>query len=127
MNWDMRLTQALPIALDLRTGAGEYHLDLSDVQVDDLQLKTGASSTHLTLPANAGHTRVRYEGGAASLSIRVPDGVAACIRVDGLSDTHVDTNRFPRSGHAYQSSDYDTARNKIDISIDIGVGSVDIH
>ena len=77
---------------------------------------------------DAGHTRVHIGAGAASVAIRVPSGVAGRIRVKGgLAGIAVDKGRFPRMGDVYQSTDYDTAPNKVDVDIETGVGSVDVR
>jgi hypothetical protein len=54
--------------------------------------------------------------------------VAARIRVKtGIASVNVDSNRFPRQdGGLYESADYATAANRADITIDTGVGSVEI-
>jgi hypothetical protein len=81
----------------------------------------------LTLPENAGSTRVKIESGAASLEIQVPSGVAARIRSSGgLSSFSVDKDRFPRVGDIYQSPDFDVAQNKVELNVQMGVGSVSI-
>jgi hypothetical protein len=128
LDWSFGLNSEIPLSLDLETGASDTRLDLTDLRVTDLRLKTGASATDLTLPANAGHTRVDIGAGVASVNIRVPSGVAARIRVKGgLAAITVDQNRFPRMGDTYQSTDYDTAPNKVDIDIETGVGSIDVR
>jgi len=128
LDWDLRLTGNVPMTLELEMGASESHLDLADLRVTDLSVKTGASSTHLMLPAHAGETRVRVESGAAAVNVVVPTGVAARIRSGGaLSNTRVDELRFPRQGDVYQSVNYDTAPNKVDVVIQAAVGSVDIR
>ena len=128
LDWTFGLNPEVPISLRLDTGASDMRLDLSKLKVTRLRLSTGASSTVMTLPADAGHTRVDVESGAASLRIRVPEGVAARIRVSGgLSSTSVDRSRFPRSGGVYQSPDYDSAVNKAEIRVETGVGSVSVR
>ena len=103
-------------------------LDLADLRVTDLRVETGASSTKVTLPTQAGHTRVDIQAGAASVSLRIPPGVAARIRATGgVASIDVDQSRFPRSGGVYQSVDYDTAANKAEIDVRMGAGSVDIR
>jgi len=125
--WSMGLSNALPVALDIEMGAAETHLDFSDVKVTDLRLKTGASSTSLSMPAIAGMTTAKLEGGAASMDIRIPAEVGARIRWEGgMATIHVDTNRFPKSGDTYESKGYAEARNKLDMKISMGMGSVDI-
>jgi hypothetical protein len=127
LDWSLRLNQQVPLALKFETGAGETHMDLSDLLVSEIALSTGASSTSLTLPGNAGSTRVKIESGAASLDIRVPASVAAKIRSSGgMSSVSVDRERFPKVGDVYLSPDYDSTPNKVEISIQMGVGSVSI-
>jgi len=128
LDWKIALSRDIPLSLELETGASETRLDLDDLRISELRLKTGASSTNVNLPANAGFTRVMVESGAASVDIRIPSGVAARIRSrGGLSSLSLDRSRFPRTGEIYQSADYDTASNKVDIDIQMGVGSVTIH
>ncbi len=128
VDWTFGLNGDIPITLKFDTGAAEAQLDLSDLRVTDLKVQTGASSTNLTMPANAGHTRAKIDSGAASVNVRVPSGVAARIRTGGgLTSVNVDRERFPREGSVYQSPDYDTAENKLDLKITTGVGSINVH
>jgi len=127
LDWSFGLTREIPLSLEFETGANESRLNLRDLRVTELRLKTGASSTTIDLPANAGLTRTFIESGAASVNVSVPEGVAARIRAQGgLSSIQVDTNRFPQMGNIYQSPDYDAAANKIEMEIQMGVGSVKV-
>jgi hypothetical protein len=127
LDWDVALNQSIPLTLRLETGASEARLSLRDTQVRELRLKTGASSTLIELPASAGFTRVLIESGAASVKIRVPQGVAASIEVkSAMAGIHVDAARFPRSGGRNESPDYASAPNKAEILVETGAGSVDI-
>jgi hypothetical protein len=127
-DWSFGLNSQIPLALELETGAGESRLDLSDLQVTELRIQTGANSTDLLLPAHAGQTRARIDAGVASATIRVPPDVAARIRAEGgLTSVDVDQQRFPRSGRTYVSPDYETAVNKIDLDVQTGVGSIRIY
>jgi hypothetical protein len=128
LDWSFGLSRDIPLALDYETGASETRLNLGELRLTELRLKTGASSTSIDLPANAGHTRVFVESGAASVNITVPEGVAARIQTrGGLSSIQVDTQRFPQVGGVYQSMDYETSANKVEMDIQIGVGSVNIN
>jgi hypothetical protein len=128
LDWSLGLNSEIPLSLDLETGASDARLDLAGLRVTDLRLQTGASATRLTLPASAGHTRAEIHSGAASVSIRVPEGVAARVRIkSGLAGITVDRSRFPRTGDTYQSADYDTAPNRVDLDVETGVGSVDVR
>lgn len=127
-NWRVSLNPTLPLALRFELGAGRYQIDLRDLQVKELSLNTGASSAEIELPARAGSTRATVRSGAASVNLRVPQGVAARIRAKGgLASIDVDTLRFPRLGDEYVSSDYETAANRVDIDVETGVGAVEVR
>ncbi|MFA5873383.1 MAG: DUF5668 domain-containing protein [Anaerolineales bacterium] len=128
LDWDIRLNRDIPLSLKIDSGASASILDLSDLKVTDLDIDTGASSTELTLPANAGNTHVDIDTGASSLKVSIPSGVAASIRVkSGIASVNVNP-RFPRlDGGLYQSTDYSTAANRVDMTIDAGVGSIEVN
>lgn len=127
-SWQVNLARNVPIRLELNTGANEAELNLTDLTLSDLILKTGASSTRIRLPARAGFTRVEISSGAASVDVSVPADVAARIHATGgLAGIRVDTARFPRSGGVYETPGYDTAQNRVEIHSETGVGSIEIH
>lgn len=127
LDWNLNLNPAVPIALHLETGACESTLRLTDMTIRDLSIRTGASSTTVDLPARALRTRVLVESGAASVKLRVPEHVAASIRIHaGLSGVLVDTSRFPTTGDGYRSPDYEAAENSVEISVESGVGSIEV-
>ncbi|HEY9086933.1 MAG TPA: DUF5668 domain-containing protein [Anaerolineaceae bacterium] len=127
-SWRVQVSPDVDLNLVLETGASENILDLGRLRVTNLEIKSGASSTDVTLPANAGSTRVKVESGAASVTLRVPPGVAARIKGESfLSGFEIDAARFPRvDGQHYESPDYATAVNRVDISAEMGVGSVKV-
>jgi hypothetical protein len=126
--WNLRLNPDVPLALKLETGGNESLLDLTELQVEELRLSTGASSTEVLLPAQAGFTKVKVGAGVATVRFRVPEGVAARFKfAGGLATANVDTNRFPRVGKEYCSPDYSTAANNVDIEVEAGVGSADLR
>ncbi len=121
------LNPAVELEMDLRTGASESRLELSDLLVNSLELKTGASSTVVVAPER-GHTRALVEAGAASVEFRVPPGVAARISADtGLADVNIDTTRFLPSGGGYESADYSTSLNRLELTIKGGVANFKVR
>jgi hypothetical protein len=127
IRWDVQLNQQVPIFLEVNSGASDAQLDFQETQIKELVIKTGASSTSIVTPAQAGFTRLKIEAGAASVKIRVPENVAASLKVDGgLLGVDVDQDRFPKTGKLYQSPDYDTAPNKLEIKVDAGAGSISV-
>ena len=123
--WDLGLTGEVPLDVRLETGASRTTLDLREIRLRRLDLQTGASETRVVLPRNAGTTEVRAEHGAASLTFEVPAGVAARIRTRmAIGSSQIDEGRFPSAGDVYQSIDYGSAANRVDLDIQGGVGSL---
>jgi len=128
LDWDLKLTPAIPMSISIESGAAESRIDLSQLLVNKFRLNSGASSNYIMFPANGGQTNAEFKTGAASLEIRIPTGVSGRVRASGgLSSITIDRQRFPRMGDYYQSADYDSAANRVDIRVDTGVGSVDIR
>jgi hypothetical protein len=126
--WDIGLSRFVIYRLEIYTGASESLVNLADLQVKEVTLETGASSTTLTLPASAGMTRVEVKSGVAGVNLIVPQGVAGHIKVgSGLSGIKVDTSRFAQAENLYESADYATAANRVDIFVSSGLGSVNIQ
>jgi hypothetical protein len=125
--WRFQLAQDVPALVTVESGASSLNIDLTDVLATRLVLKTGASSTNVTMPAR-GASMLDVESGAASINIRVPDVTAARIRVkDGVTAVNVDTNRFPRlDSGMYQSANFDVSQNRTEINIESGLGSVTV-
>ncbi len=107
LNWNLGLTTEIPLRL---------------------KLETGASSTEITMPAAAGATQAEIKCGAAGVKIQVPGGVAARIRIkSGMAGIMVDPARFPAVMGGYESPDFATAANKIDLNVETGMGSIEIR
>lgn len=126
-HWEMSFNDRIPLDFRLHTGAGENRVDMRSLLVRKLVLETGASSSNIVLPAKAGSTLVEVRAGVASVVLRVPQGVAGRIHVkSGLVGFKIDNTRFPVKGSVYESEDFDTAENQVEILVEAGVGSIEI-
>jgi hypothetical protein len=122
LDWDVSFNASVPTALDMNLGANKSVIDLRDLTITDIKLKTGASDTVLTLPAH-GRLKMDCDIGAASLTVIVPEGVSIRAKgTIGAGDFHVDRSRFPNN----ESPDYATAQNAVDIRVKGGAVSVNI-
>ncbi|MBI5353731.1 MAG: hypothetical protein HZB50_13900 [Chloroflexi bacterium] len=127
LDWNVSLNPNIPIALDLNLGANKSDIDLRDMNISSLDLDTGASETKLTLPSS-GRFTADLDLGAASLEVIIPEGLAARIRASiGAADLKVDQSRFPHNGGYYQSPDFGTAANTVDMTIDAGAASIRVR
>ena len=124
---ELSLTPSLPIgSLTVQTGATDAHIDLSQLRVSAVDMSIGAATAWLRFPAEAGLTTAHISGGASTLTLEIPEGVAAQIRHQGgLSTLDVDQSRFPEvSDNIFRSPNYDAAANKVDLNIETGVTTI---
>jgi hypothetical protein len=126
--WDVSINRHIPLKLKIDSGANESNLDLTDLNINELEIDTGASSTQLILPVPSGLMRIKIHSGAASVRIKVPDGAAAHFEIkQGMAGIHVDTARFLNTGNIYETTGYPSAANRIEAIIETGVGAIEIH
>ncbi len=129
LEWNVLLNPNVPTALKYEGGAAETKMDLSNIQLTELEINTGASSTDVVLPPPKGTMRVVVHSGAASVKLRVPPNIPATIRgTMGLGAIDADLTRFPDRGFGVRQSDnYAEAPDKIEMTVEGGVGSVEIR
>jgi D-serine deaminase-like pyridoxal phosphate-dependent protein len=98
-------------ALNVQTGATNAHLDLSNLKVSSMDFSIGAASAWIRLPQAAGPSTAHISSGAATITLEIPQGVAAQIHhKGGLSTLDIDQTRFPLvSEGVYASPDFATA------------------
>ncbi len=124
--WDLRLNPATPMRLTIATDVGNSMIDLAQLHLTDLDLKSGVGNTTLTLPRQ-GHVQARVSGDVGNVTIRIPDGVAVRIESSaGLGDISV-SGDYRRQGDVYVSPDFDTAANRIDLHASSGIGAITIQ
>lgn len=126
--WEVRLSPAPNISIDLDTGAANLTLDLTDLNVSDLSVRGGAADIEILAPRNAGHVNIDIDVGAANVEVVIPELVGGRIDADlGLSGLSIDESRFAKTGDVYVSRDFDTSENRVHLEIDGGASSVEIR
>jgi hypothetical protein len=130
LHMDVNLNPTVPIAaLNVQMGATDAHLDLSNLKVASMDISLGAASAWLRVPQAAGSTTAHISGGAATITIEIPQGVGAQIHHSGgLETVDVDQDRFPLvSEGVYRSPGYETATNKVDLTIETGLTTIEVN
>lgn len=126
--WEVRLTEEVPVDLTVEVGAGEADLDLSTVDVRDLTVRLGAGDTTIDLSGErTSNVAGDIEAGAGTLTIRVPSGVGVRIegRNDGLGTFEADG--FSADGNAWVNDEWDTSTVRIELNVQRGIGDVRIE
>jgi hypothetical protein len=126
--WEYRLSPDLPMSIRIQAGASRLDLDLTDLRVTYFSFDGGASNLKLSLPARVENTLVDIDAGAASIDLRVPQGLAMRFRTKSVGSLHIDQGRFPRQeGGIYQSPDYASAKYRAEVTVDGGATSLKVY
>jgi len=126
--WRLRLSPRLPLELAVKAGAADVNLDLASLTVTQLRIDLGAANGVVRFPREAGSTQATIKAGASSLTLEIPPGVAARIKPSlGLASLNIDESRFPHRDEYYVSSDFESASQRLDVSIDSGVSSITVR
>jgi hypothetical protein len=124
--WDLSLTTAVPLELDIDSGVGRSDLDLSELQLKDLRMDTGMGESVVRLPGS-GKFEVSINTGVGATTIYLPSSLAARIEIDsGIGAVSVQGD-FERQGELYLTPDYDAAEHRVDLSMEGGVGAIRIE
>ncbi|MCI0520010.1 MAG: cell wall-active antibiotics response protein [Chloroflexi bacterium] len=121
--WTVGLTPAIPLAVDVDMGAGSINLDFTGLQLDHLEVNLGVGEINVTLPAS-GDFAGKIEGGVGVIRVYVPEGSALRITHDSGLSIFDRPDAYLKSEDAYQSPNYATAENQIDLELAVGVGAV---
>ncbi len=121
--WNLNLTDAIPLELTLNLGAGNLDADLSKLDLDSLVVNTAVGSTSVTLPAQD-ELAVDIEGAIGQIVVTVPEGVGVRVNANTALVSVQMLPGFVRQDDVYQSQDYQSASQQVDVTVNLAIGSV---
>ena len=124
--WEIGLSPALPLRLDIVGGVNNARIDLSELNLTRLGVKVGVGEMDVVLAERGGYDAL-FSGGVGMLTIRVPNRVEARVRIDGGLGSVDLGPRFETEGRHYVTEGYAGAEDAINIEIDGGIGSVHVR
>lgn len=123
---NMKLS-TLPVwDINLAMGAGEVNFDLTSFKAKNIEMKGGAASFKLKVGDLYNDVNITAETGLAEIKIEVPEGSGCKIKTaTGLSSK--DFKGFKKMNNGtYETSNYSTAANKINISLKGGLSDFNV-
>lgn len=124
--WDLGLARDVPLALEIDAGVGQVIVDLTDIALTSLDLNLGVGEVIATLP-DAGRMDVDVDGGVGSFTLRLPAGLAARIKADaGIGAVDLADGLDKVDDDTWETDGYDDADDRATISIDGGIGAIEV-
>ncbi len=123
-SWEIRITDNVPVALDVNIGAGDCRLNLGAINLNNLNVHSGAGDTKIDLG--------RYRGGRFDATITSGIGDLT-LKVPGTSNTRITAHQgvgditgsgLTLNNGAYVTAGYNPALPVNEIAVRQGVGSV---
>ncbi len=126
--WQIHLNPEVKSDITAHSGGGNVKLDLAGMAVTRVAADTGGGNMDVVLPEDAANLSVTAKTGAGNVVVRIPSGVAARIHATtGLGKATVDPRFSKTDKNTYQSSDFDSAANKVEITVHSGAGNVRVN
>jgi hypothetical protein len=124
--WALGLSPEVPIDLNVDFGVGEAEVDLTGLDISDLDAHLAVGRGVLTLPSD-GSFAGRIDGAIGELVIIIPEGMAAQISFDtGLAARQV-PDRYDCVDDVCTSGNYSGADDKVDLEVHMAIGNVVIR
>jgi hypothetical protein len=148
--WQIHLNPTISSDITAHSGGGNVKLNLAGMAVARLSADTGGGNMDVVLPDNAANLSVTAKTGGGNVSVElgsgttgsntinatsgagnvvvcVPNDIAAKIHAtSGLGKVIVDSRFSKIDDTTYQSADYNTAANTVEISVHSGAGNVSV-
>jgi len=122
--WEIQLSENIPMDLLIRTGAGNSQLDLGGLDMNSLTVETGAGVTTVNLTGNWQHdVDVSIQGGVGELTVNLPAEMGVRVEMDTALVT-VNANGLILAENGYVNKAFETAPYTLTLNLQAGVGSV---
>lgn len=125
---DLDLNTGVTWKVAVDSGASSDSFKLSNVPLSAIELNTGASREDITVGSPSGSVPITVNGGALTVNVHRPKGVAASVAVSGGA---VNLTFDGRQSHAVgtvtaQTSDYNGASDRYQIQVNGGASNVTV-
>jgi hypothetical protein len=149
--WQIHLNPGVSADITAHSDGGNVKLDLMGMAVTRVFADTGGGNMDVVLPDNAADLGVTAKTGAGNVAVEIGSGITGCHIVDassgagnvvvripssiaarihattGLGKVIVDSRFSKTSDNTYESSDFDGAANRAEITVKSGAGNVIVN
>ncbi len=125
--WKLKLSDEVPIDLEVDVGAGRGDLSLAHVDLTRLELNIGAGQANVDLTGERGKdVQANIHGGVGEAIIRLPKNVGVVATVHGGLGS-VDVHGLKEEDGQYTNSAYGKAPNTIHLTVEGGIGHIKLE
>lgn len=125
--WDLHLSNKVPMEIKVDEGAGEANLNLVGLQVSQFELNLGAgqSTVNFDGPWKKDLT-ASIHGGVGKATLQLPRDVGVRVVAHGGLGA-INASGFSKDGDAYVNEAYGKSNVNLRIEVEGGVGEIDLQ
>jgi hypothetical protein len=126
--WQIHLNPTVSSDITAHSDGGNLKLDLAGMIITRLFADTGGGNIDVVLPDRIANLHVTAKTGAGNVVVFIPSDVSARIHATtGLGKAIIDPWFNKTDKDTYQSSDFDRASKKVEITVHSGAGNVSVN
>lgn len=118
-DWEVKLTDQIPVTLNLYLKAGEADLDFSDLKVQECELDIRDSETDIKIGEMLDEVALGIRSRSSKVSLSIPEGTG--LRIENhtnLSSVSFSWFTLEEKGDGYQTPGYDEASKKLTLNLE---------
>jgi hypothetical protein len=124
--WNVRLSNEVPLELKVEMGAGRGQLHLRDIPLTRLDISMGAGQADVDLTGDRRHDLVaNLEGGVGQVTIRLPRKVGVVVHASGGIGA-IDAHGLRHDNDEYTNDAYGKTPATIRLKVEGGVGQISL-
>lgn len=124
--WNFGFHPDVALDLNIDTGMGDVNLDLRALVLESVKVNAGMGAITIKLPGT-GKFSVDIDSGMGTVVIEVPAGMGVRLQTEAAIVGRNLPAGYTQNNNRYTSPNYDTAENRADIQVDLGIGSITIR
>jgi hypothetical protein len=125
--WNLKLTDGIPLELDLDLGAGRGDLNFARVDLTRLNVNIGAGQVTVDLTGQRSKDlQAELHGGVGQATIRLPKNVGVVATVHGSMGT-IDVHGLKEENGQYVNAAYGKAPATLHLNVEGGIGHIKLE
>lgn len=124
--WNLRLSNKVPMDLDVEMGVGKMDLDTRGLNLRHLKVDAGVGEGRIDLSGTTANLTADIEAGIGKLKLLLPSDVGVSVEARGAIG-HVKARGLTNDGGTWTNDAWGTSKVSIYVSVEGGIGEVEIE
>jgi hypothetical protein len=126
--WELSLNKDIPTNLDIDMGVGEGNINLREVNLKELNIKSGVGKMSVDLSGDYKEdVEVDIEGGVGETTLYLPKNIGVRVKAEKGLGSIKEGKLKKESNNVYVNDSYGKTKNSIQIEVEAGIGEIKLE